>query len=136
MYPKWAYLIVDFPVSPGDTISASVEYLSKGIFELTITNETEDVTFSLTQRAPSAQRLSAEWVEEAPWSGGVLPLADFGTVSFSDCFAVMDGQPGPISDSRWQYDAITMAAADGTIKAEPSRLTQRGTAFSVVWDHE
>ena len=91
MYPKWAYLIVDFPVSPGDTISASVEYLSKGIFELTITNETEDVTFSLTQRAPSAQRLSAEWVEEAPWSGGVLPLADFGTVSFSDCFAVMDG---------------------------------------------
>jgi hypothetical protein len=26
--------------------------------------------------------LSAEWIEEAPYSGGILPLADFGTAQF------------------------------------------------------
>ena len=26
--------------------------------------------------------LSAEWIEEAPYAGGILPLADFGTATF------------------------------------------------------
>jgi hypothetical protein len=142
MYPKWAYEIVGFPVNPGDTISARVEYTSKGAFTLTIMNlnvkdeSGNPVTFSITQRAPSAQRLSAEWIMEAPWSGGVLPLADFGTVKFFDCFATVNGHMGAINDSLWQYDAITMAASDGTAKATPSWLLHRGTGFSVTWRHE
>jgi hypothetical protein len=139
MYPKWAYQIVGFPVSPGDQITAEVTYVGKGVFTLTITNQDETdesgnpVTFSITQRAPSAQRLSAEWIEEAPWSGGVLPLADFGTVDFSGCSATMDGDTGAIDDAVWQYDAITMQTSDGADKAEPSGLRHSGTAFSVTW---
>jgi hypothetical protein len=142
MYPKWAYEIVGFPVSPGDTISAEVVYGTKGSFTLTITNESvldgsgNPVTFSTTQRAPSAQRLSAEWVEEAPWSGGVLPLADFGVVHFSDCSATMAGHTGAINDSQWQYDAIAMETSDGTVKADPGDLSAGGTAFSVTWYNE
>jgi len=136
MYPKWAYEIVGFPVNPGDTISADVEYKSKGAFTLTIINVTEDVSFSITQRSPSAQRLSAEWIEEAPWSGGALPLADFGTVDFFDCSATMNGSTGTISDDQWQKDAITMETSDGTDKAVPSVLSSDGTSFSVTWYHE
>jgi Peptidase A4 family len=137
MYPKWAYEIVNFPVNPGDMISASVEYTSKGAFTLTITNETENVSFSTTQRSRSAQRLSAEWVEEAPWSGSILPLADFGKVKFSGCSATMDGHTGAIDDTRWQSEPITMETSDGsTIKAQPSALSSDGTSFSVDWYSE
>jgi hypothetical protein len=143
MYPKWAYEIVGFPVKPGDTISAQVEYGAKGAFTLTIANlDVKDkktslpVTFSITQRSPSAQRLSAEWIEEAPWSSGVLSLADFGTVDFFDCYATMNGNTGAIDDDMWQYDAITMETSDGTVKAEPSVLSSDGAGFSVTWGHE
>lgn len=142
MYPKWAYEIVGFPVNPGNNITAKVEYVSKGAFTLTITNLSVNdengnpVSFSITQRAPSAQRLSAEWIEEAPWSGGVLPLAHFGTVDFLYCSATMNGPTGAISDSQWQYDAITMETSDGTVKAQPSELQEDGTGFGVTWKHE
>lgn len=132
MYPKWAYEIVGFPVNPGDTITASVAAQAKGAFTLTITNVTCKQTFTTTQRAPSAQLQSAEWVEEAPWSGGVLPLANFGTVGFSACSATMNGHAGPINDSQWQYDAITMATSGGATKAVPSGLSG-GTDFTVEW---
>jgi len=138
MYPKGAYEIVGFPVHPGDTISAAVEYLgAKGAFALTITNLTDSVTFSTTLRSQSARRLSAEWIQEAPWWGGVLPLANFGTIDFSDCYATMNGHTGTISDPAWQLDAITMVASDGvTVKAQPSDLSADGSSFSVTWYNE
>jgi hypothetical protein len=123
-------------VDPGDIISAEVQYVSKGTFELTITNVTEGVTFSTRQRAQSAQRLSAEWVEEAPWSGGVLPLADFGTVGFAYCSATMNGHAGAIDDGLWQYDSVTMETSGGTVKAQPSSLSADGESFLVAWEHE
>ena len=142
MYPKWAYEIVGFPVNPGDEISAEVKYASKGAFTLTITNQDvmdesgNPVTFSITQRAPSAQRLSAEWIEEAPWSSSVLPLANFDTVEFFGCSATLNGHTGPINDSTWQWDAITMETSDDTPKATPSGLTGAGSSFTVTWSHE
>jgi len=142
MYPKWAYEIVGFPVYSGNRIAARVEYKSKGSFTLTIANldvtdgKSNPFTFSITQRAPSAQRLSAEWIMEAPWSGGVLPLANFGMVGFFYCFATMNEYTGAINDSQWQHDAITMGTSDGIIKAVPSRLSSKGTSFSVTWRHE
>jgi hypothetical protein len=137
MYPKGAYEIVGFPVNPGDAIFAEVATASKGEFTLTIMNATEDVTFSTTQRSQRAQRQSAEWVVEAPWWGGVLPLADFGTIDLFDCYAAMDnGSEGSIDGTAWRYDPITMETSNGTIKAEPSGLTSGGTAFSVSWGHE
>ncbi len=107
----------------------------RGVSQLTITNVTENVTFSTNERSRSAQRLSAEWIEEAPWSGSVLPLADFGTVSFSDCSATMNGETGGIDDSLWQYDSITMETSGGADKAVPSALAD-GASFTVTWSHE
>jgi hypothetical protein len=91
------------------------------------------VTFSIAQRTPWTQRLSAESIMEAPWSGGVLPLADFDAVEFFDCCASVDGHTGAINDSLWQYEAITMETSDGTAKAAPSWSLHRGTGFRVSW---
>jgi hypothetical protein len=135
LYPKFAYMIDGFTVNEGDNISASVTFggAGKGAFTLTMNNETTGGSFSVTQSSPSAKRLSAEWIVEAPWSGGVLPLANFGTVQFSDCNLTMNGETGAISAGPWLYDAITMETAGGTIEAEPSALSNGGADFSVEW---
>jgi len=138
MYPKRGFLISGFAVHPGDEISAEVRHTGNGKFVLSMTNNTTGKSFSTTQKMPNADRSSAEWVVEAPFSGGVLPLADFGTTSFSACTATINGHTGPIDDGAWQNDPITMQNADGTVKATPSAVTDSAGAssFDVTWSHE
>ena len=48
MYPQRGYQIMDFPVSPGDHISAEVQWISKTMFNLTITNASStDLTLTI-----------------------------------------------------------------------------------------
>jgi hypothetical protein len=66
-------------------------------------------------------------IVEAPSSGGVLPLADFGSVGFSA--ATVNSQPV----GSFNPDPITMVSGS-TVKASTSTLS-RGTSFSVTWKH-
>ena len=136
MYPKAAYLIHGFPVVAGDEISAEVRYVGNGQFTLSMNNITSGASYSTTLRAKNAKRQSAEWIVEAPSSKGVLPLADLGTVSFTNCSATVNGHTGSVSNSAWQKDAITMTTANGVVKARPSALSPDGSSFSVTWYHE
>jgi hypothetical protein len=136
IYPKKSYLIKNFPVNPGDVITAEVKALSASSFALSITNVTRSVKFSTAQKCGKAQLSSAEWVMEAPWSGGVLPLADFGHINFTGCSATVNGVTGTINNPAWQNDAITMAVSGGAVKAQPSALSTDGSSFSVKWYHE
>jgi hypothetical protein len=80
------------------------------------------------QRLKRAQLASAEVIAEAPSSsGGVLPLANFGTASFSA--ARVNGK----TIGSFSPDRINMVSGS-TIKASTSALTN-GTAFSVTWKH-
>jgi len=133
MYPKVGYRIHNFPVERGDTISAEVQYVANNRFALTISNLTKNVSFFTIQRT-KARRQSAEWIVEAPFSRGTLPLADFETITFSGCTATLSGHTGAINDRSWQADAIDMADADGNVKAQTS--SGGGTGFSVNWNHE
>ncbi|MBI4180325.1 MAG: hypothetical protein HY528_00155 [Chloroflexi bacterium] len=138
MYPKMSFRI-NKAVSPGDTITAEVQY-QNGKFVLTLNDVTKNWTFTTTQKAPQAKRNSAEWIAEAPWSGGVLPLANFGTATFNNASATLNNQTGSINATAWQNDPIDMAVLnpDGTIayyKAQTSSLSSDGSSFSVVWDN-
>jgi hypothetical protein len=130
MYPKFPVNLSN-PVQPGDHISAEVGYNGGGRFTLTISNSTRGWTFTTNQRSNRARLGSAEWIAEAPsGSGGVLPLANFGTVSFSSCTAngvSISSNPNP--------DEIVMVTANGTVKAQPSGLGSGGNSFSVAWRH-
>lgn len=135
MYPKPSFKI-KLAVNSGDRISAEVRYTGNNKFALTITNLTTGKTFTTSQRA-KALRQSAEWVMEAPWSGGVLPLSNFGTIQFTGAQATLNDHAGAISDSFWQNDPITMANASGLPKATPSALSSDGSdfsGFSVQWN--
>src|SRR5262249_21755828 len=50
-------------------------------WKLTMTDTNGNQSWSQTFSYASSL-LSADWIEEAPYSGGVLPLADFGIVPF------------------------------------------------------
>src|SRR5205823_10332454 len=93
-YYAWYEMYPKFPVNlkgtvrPGDHLSASVTTNGSGRFTLTITDSTQGWTNTTTARLKSAKLASAEVIAEAPSSsGGVLPLANFGTVSFSGASA-------------------------------------------------
>src|SRR5207247_7156589 len=74
-----------YPVAKYDAIHAAVHYAGNGTFQLTLQNLTRGWTFTTPQKLPQARRTSAEWIMEAPWSGGVLPLANFGSINFTGC---------------------------------------------------
>ena len=135
MYPQRGYQIMDFPVSPGDRISAEVQWISKTSFNLMITNLTQSVGFSIVRKR-SAQRTSAEWIVEAPYFRRVLSLADFGAATFTACSATVTGVTGAINNATWQNESVTMETAKSVVTAQPGGLTSGGTSFTVTWEHQ
>lgn len=134
-YYAWYEMYPKFPVNlsgtvlPGDHLSASVTTNGSGSFTLTITDSTQGWTNTKTARLKSAKLASAEVIAEAPSSsGGVLPLANFGTVGFSG--ATVNGST--LTSSTPGIDAITMQSGS-TVKAQPTSISNG--AFSVNWKH-
>jgi hypothetical protein len=139
MYPNGAFALTGFPVNVGDEISVRVAYKGDNVFKLVMFNHTQGVMTtvpaSFTTTA-NAQRTSAEWVVEAPFSGGVLPLSDFGLTTFNYCSANMSDGKGSINNNPlWSYDSIVMENSSGP-KAVPSVLLKGGTCFTVDWKQE
>jgi hypothetical protein len=148
MYPNYAYEIEGFPDKPGDSISAKVQYLGQGtvragrrsetvsVFQLSITNNTENASFTVPTSytyTASAARSSAEWVLEAPSDDEILPLADFGEAFFSNCEAASSHSGGKLVPvNSWILDPLTMIDPDGG-SATPSALSSNGEAFSVTY---
>jgi len=127
MYPKFP-VNLSLAIHPGDSIGGSVTTDGEGHFTLTITDRTTG-SFTTTQRLPRARLLSAEAIAEAPsGSGGVLPLTNFGTASFTS--TTVNGAP----IGSFNPDRIDMVSG-GVTKASTSGLGNDGASFSVTWQH-
>lgn len=154
-YPQGAYYAcstfsscrVMESLSAGDTVTATVTYSpASEVFSATIsvTSLTGTVTSNTaTYRSNRAQRSSAEWIAETPCcegNGSVLPLADFGTVSFTNANATVSpfgaSTLGALSfDSPANFWESTMVAeSGGAVMAQPSGLSG-STSFSVTWEN-
>ena len=126
MYPR-ASITYSNPVLPGDHFTALVT-ASGTAFTLKLTDATEGWTRTEHKALKSAKKSSAEVIAEAPCctsGGAILPLTDFGTVSFTN--AEVDGSP----IGTFEPHQISM----GT-KAKPKDSTSSlsgGNAFSVAW---
>jgi hypothetical protein len=137
MYPS-AMVPLNLAIHPDDKITASVSY-SGGQFTLTITDLSDKAgsnSVTEVESAPNAQRSSAEWIVEAPASNsGVLPLANFGTVTFTSASATIGGTTGPIDDSAWSSEAtaINMVSSRGVLEASTSALNGTGDGFTVTY---
>jgi hypothetical protein len=133
MYPA---AMVEFlkPVKPGDQITASVTGSSNGNFTLVLSDARQKWTETVNETLPNPALSSAEVVAEAPSSGSVLPLADFGTVTFTG--ALVNGQ-AMASSPGGQLSEITMKSVSGALEAQPGPITGTGSAgssFSDVWE--
>lgn len=133
-YPHPMFTINTLSVKPGDHMSAHVQYGHRQ-FTVTITNDTTGQSFSTSARVNSAQRSSAEWVAEAPSSaGGILPLANFRTVTYSGDTATVNGTTGAIGAlGTANVYTVTMVDNSGNAKAVPSMLASDNSSFSVQW---
>ncbi len=139
MYPS-APVTVNLTIRPKDQIFASVQY-ANGNFTLTLDDLTTGGSVSVVKSDPTAQRSSAEWIEEAPSSNsGVLPLANFGATTFTNAQATIVGAnntsaTGPINNPAWASEvvAINMVSSTGTVEASTSTLNTAGTGFTVTY---
>ncbi len=137
MYPNPSHTITTVAIHVGDTINASVTYIGNNQYTLSLTNVSvsPQQSFTTTQTLSGAARSSAEWIAEAPssWSG-VLPLANYGSMTFSNATATSsDGTTstsGPIDSSSFSATAITMQ--DGRATSTPGSLTDSGTGSSAT----
>lgn len=139
MYPTNAIQIVGDSVQPGDHITSYVSYSqTTGNYTLKVTDKTNPAnSFTEVQACSvSCSRFSAEWIAEAPSSFSVLPLADFGKVTFTGSRTAISGHNGTITDPTWTANSIEMVQSNGNPKAVPSKLYRNGTAFQVTWEHE
>lgn len=128
MFPN-APVFYNNPVAPGDAMSASVVSNGGGSFTLTLTDSTQNWTQATNQTSDTAQLGSAEVIAEAPSNGTVLPLANFGTVNFTN--ATADNTPIGGENA----SALTMVSASDVTEATPSALTGNN-AFTVTWNSD
>lgn len=122
----------NYAVYPGDSMTASVTSTgTAGSYTLKIEDNTQGWIYSTTQSNPDATGATAECMEERPADLG-LPLANFGSVTFTQCkAAARNGPETPIWDH--SYYASYMNTTSGTQLAEPSALSDDGTQFTVTW---
>jgi Peptidase A4 family len=145
-YPHFSYLIdLGAAVGAGDKMSADVAAGAAGNFNVVLTDQTTGGSFNTTVKMNNAKRSSAEWILEAPWSGGVLPLANFDTADFGVKYtgvagtstATIGNKTGTIGSfgsptaPNSPVQEITMVTSGGAIKAQPQGLDDG--SFQVKW---
>ena len=128
MYPNPSFSFGS-TINAGDTISASVTFSGTRSYTLKLSDVTRGWTSTTTKSLSGAPRSSAEVIIEAPCctnSGGILPLANFGTVHLSN--SLVNGS----SIGSFSPDQITMVNNSGADKDTVSALSG-GTSFSATW---
>jgi hypothetical protein len=140
---------VPLKVKPGDQITTSVNVNGTTVL-VQIKNRTRKTSFTKALQVAAPDLSSAEWIAEAPsacTSGGrctIVPLANFGTVTFTRAASIASSHPGTINDPTWASDAIRLVPQSSsgffaarnsasTAGATPGALSADGRSFLVSW---
>ena len=133
LLPRDSVTITTVNISPGDVINASITLVDSKLnsWQISLSDLTNGQSFSQNVFYASSQ-LSAEWIIERPTVDNVLSaLANFGTVSFSNCKTTVESCPGTAG----QFSNIQNVMTDrqGATLAEASNLSSDGSSFSVKY---
>ena len=135
VYYSWYEMYPAFPVNfsntvrPGDKFFGSVTFNGGSSYTLVLQDITQGWKHTVNKSLSGAANSSAEVIAEAPCctaSGGILPLANFGTVNFSNATANGSaiGNHSPVQ--------IDMIDNSGRLKHQTSSLSGGGS-FSDTW---
>jgi hypothetical protein len=127
---------VPLAVAPGNSITVSITESApgSGLWTIQMKNNTTGQSYQTTVQYKSSES-SAEWIEEAPAnvSGNatsIVPLDNFGTISFSGATAVENGRIVDLGQAG--AEAITMANSADQALAVPSAIGSDGASFTVT----
>jgi Peptidase A4 family len=136
-YPNPMMEITSVPVNPGNSMTATVTYGANGRFTLTITNNSTGRSYTASEAVNGAARSSAEWIVEAPCctnNGGILPLADFGTATFTNASAAESGTSGTIASFGSNAVEVNKLGSNSSPQlSNCSLLNNAGNSFSCTW---
>ena len=140
LYPANPYeLTLNLRVNPGDKLSATVKYLPSSTVRLRGRVTSSTISLSLTDNSTGRNfstnlltrtnylRSSAEVITEAPYSGGILPLADYGLVNYS----VSQANSQPLGSQANLVDIVMQNPAGMT--STPSAFDVTHQNFNTVW---
>ncbi len=153
-YYAWYELIpaasvrVKLAVSPGDAISSAVT-VSGHVVRFRIRNLTQHTVFNKKLRTTSLDLSSAELIAEAPSACNSsnrchqLPLANFGTMTFTSGAATAAKRSATFDDPSWFATRVDLQQENGTDAGQiapgatpasvvPTALGANGS-FSVTW---
>ena len=140
MFPlgQVAFSITGF--GPGDAVSVNVYFnATTHQYQLTFDDITQGAGFVASQSCPSGSTCgnsSAEVIAEAPFSGGIVSLADFGNVFNSGAtVTARNGTRGNMGDG-YLWSSKEMDMIDGSdVLAKPGPLSNTGdaSAFHISW---
>jgi len=138
---KYEVPIDGFTVSPGDSISALVQYQTSGPnagqYELSITDKTRNESYTTYQsssatQVPLASNSTAEWIMESPQvAGSFVQVPNFSPVTFTNATAVINGQTGSLGS--FQPTALNLVTSGVPIDTT-SNLDSSGEIFTVTSD--
>ena len=134
----------NYPVQPGDTITSEVLYIGGGKFNLSLSDQSSPGNvrwvYNTNQSLPNGQvpaRSSAEWVEEQAFNTATqqeYPLANFGSVTFSNIQTTISGGTQPINigniNDLGNQAYSTYISGSGAV-ALPSALNSNNNGFTV-----
>ncbi len=121
-YYAWYELVpssqvtLNLTIHPGDDMYGHVAVSGSNV-TITLSDQTTGQSVTRTLQMSNPDTSSAEWIAEAPaaqlsdGSMQILPLADFGSVTFSQASATAGGQSGSISDPAWTVQQVNLSSA-------------------------
>jgi hypothetical protein len=121
-YYAWYELVpsaqqtLNLAIHPGDHVSGSVTVNGTSV-TVSLSDQTTGQSATKTLQMSNPDTSSAEWIAEAPaaqaadGSYSILPLADFGKVTFTNASATAGGHTGSIADPSWTVQQVDMTSA-------------------------
>ena len=135
---------IPMTISPGDTITVSLELTSTSNKNQSWTLSMADTTGPRTQTWSTtlnykSPQLSAEWIEEAPSSsGGILPLAEYGSSSAGSAAPAFDF--GLADFSATSSGSSPLTTSEGLVMSDPwgqtsnpSSIDSDSDGFNTCW---
>jgi hypothetical protein len=138
-YSAWYELLpfdsvtITMDISPGDAITTSINLADPTLNTWSI--EVNDLSTGQSFNQDfvyDSSRLSAEWIVERPDINNVLSeIADFGSITFSNCTVVMNNQVGAFG--YFPSSRTFMYNRSGTRIADVSNYFNDGSSFTVEY---
>jgi hypothetical protein len=139
-YQAWYELLPDyqriiaFTVHGGDSVSISLQELTPGKWYLIFVNNTTGKQYEANLVYDSSKS-SADWIVERPLAdvgntSAYLPLDSFGTIQFTNAYAIVNGVRKSLANAGVQQLAMIDRNV-GTLAA-PSSIGSDGETFSVA----